>query len=179
MGKKLFIFSTFFLALSTSNLALAQTPGGLMNMFTAIMGAALVNNARIEWSKLRSDETSCIEQELRQRGASIDKLIQNGIVPNDPRVAGIRYECRTAALTPPYIAPNTPSIITNPGPTDIENLSKHPTFDCSRARNLTARTMCSDEAGASADWDLITAYWARYFSLAEEERESFDKAQQD
>ena len=24
-----------------------------MNMFTAIMGAAIVNNARIEWSKVR------------------------------------------------------------------------------------------------------------------------------
>jgi len=102
------------LALTTSKQAVAQNPGGLMNMFTAIMGAAIVNNARIEWSKIRSDETSCIEQELRQRGASIGALIQNGIVPNDPRVATSRYECRTAALTPPYVAPNTNSIITYP-----------------------------------------------------------------
>ena len=100
-------------------------------------------------------------------------------MPNDPRVAGIRFKCRTAALTPPYIAPNTHSVVTNPSPADIESLSKHPTFDCSRARSLTARTMCSDEAGASADWDLITAYWARYFSLPEADRHSFDQAQQD
>jgi uncharacterized protein len=39
--------------------------------------------------------------------------------------------------------------------------------------------MCSGEAGASADWDLITAYWARYFSLPESDRHSFDQAQQD
>jgi hypothetical protein len=64
MARKSFIFALLTLALGTSNNALAQTPGGLMNMFTAI-----VNNARIEWSKIRSDETSCIEQELRQRGA--------------------------------------------------------------------------------------------------------------
>jgi uncharacterized protein len=175
----LIVYAFIVLALSTSKHALAQTPGGLMNMFTAMMGAAIVNNARIEWSKIRSDETSCIEQELRQRGASIGTLIQNGIVPNDPRVAGIRYDCRTAALNPPYIAPNTHSAITNPNPADIESLSKYPTFDCSRARSLTARTMCSGQAGASADWDLITAYWTRYFSLPESDRHSFDQAQQD
>jgi uncharacterized protein len=179
MARIFLIFALLTVALGESNDALAQTPGGLMNMFTAIMGAAIVNNARVEWSKIRSDETSCIEQELSQRGASIGTLIQNGIVPNDPRVAGIRYECRTAALAPPYVAPNTRSDIINPSPADIGSLSKHPTFDCSRARSLAARTMCSDEAGAAADWDLITAYWARYFYLPEIDRHSFDQAQQD
>ena len=32
--------------------------------------------------------------------------------------------------------------------------------------------------GANADWDLISAYWARYFSLAESERKQFDLGQQ-
>ena len=50
-------FAFLTLALGKSNHALAQTPGGLMNMFTAIMGAAIVNNARVEWSKIRSNET--------------------------------------------------------------------------------------------------------------------------
>ena len=54
-----------------------------------------------------------------------------------------------------------------------------PTFDCSRARSLTAQTMCLDRAGASADWDLVTAYWARYFTLPEGQRQGFDQAQQD
>ena len=39
--------------------------------------------------------------------------------------------------------------------------------------------MCFDEAGASTDWDLTSAYWARYFSLPEGERQSFDQGQQD
>ena len=54
-----------------------------------------------------------------------------------------------------------------------------PTFDCSRARSLTAQTLCSDRAGASADWSLITAYWSLYFTLPESQREGFDQAHQD
>jgi hypothetical protein len=59
MARIFLIFALLTVALGESNDALAQTPGGLMNMFTAIMGAAIVNNARVEWSKIRSDETSC------------------------------------------------------------------------------------------------------------------------
>ena len=139
-------------------------------MFTAIMGAAVVNNAKIEWSKVPTNQTSCIEEELRQKGTSIGGLIQNGIVPNDPRIAGVRFNCRTAAL-PPSNVPNAP-VATG-------NLSEKPTFDCSRARSLTARTMCLEQAGASADWDLITAYWARYFTLPEGQRQDFDQAHLD
>ena len=165
----------FTLSVSAGNQARAQDSGGVMNVFTAIMGAAIVNNARIEWSKLPEKEASCIEDELRQQGTSVGGLIQNGIVPNDPRIAGIRFDCRTAALSSPNLAPN----VSNATPEDIGNLSAKPTFDCSKARSLTARTVCLDQAGASADWDLITAYWARYFSLPEGERQSFDQAQQD
>jgi hypothetical protein len=68
MRTKLIGYAFLVLALSTSKQAPAQTPGGLMNMFTAIMGAAIVNNARIEWSKVPSNQTACIEQELRQQG---------------------------------------------------------------------------------------------------------------
>lgn len=175
MARTLVICAALLFALSAGNQARAQDPGGVMNMFTAIMGAAIVNNARIEWSKLPEKEASCIEDELRQQGTSVGGLIQNGIVPNDPRIAGIRFDCRTAALSSPNFVPNIP----NANPEDIGNLSEKPTFDCGRARSLTARTICLDQAGASADWDLITAYWARYFSLPEGERQSLDQAQQD
>ena len=112
MARKFLIFALLTLALGTSNYALAQTPGGLMNMFTVIMGAAVVNNARIEWSKVPANETTCVEEQLGQQNISIGGLIQNGIAPNDPRVAGIRFNCRTAALSPSYVAPN-PSLENN------------------------------------------------------------------
>ena len=172
------IFFAVLFALSADSPASAQNPN-IMNMFTAIMGAAIVNNARVEWSKIPPNETACIDQELQQQGASIGASIQNGVVPNDPRVAGVRFDCRTATLGPANSPSNQTPAVNNPVPTDISKLSEKPTFDCSHARSLTARTVCFDRAGASADWDLITAYWARYFSLPESERQLFDKAQQD
>ena len=75
MARKVVIYSAFLFALTISNQASGQAPGGLMNMFTAIMGAAIVNNARIEWSKVPTNQTACIEEELRQQGTSIGGLI--------------------------------------------------------------------------------------------------------
>lgn len=61
---------------------------------------------------------------------------------------------------------------------NIQNLSAKPTFDCTKARSATAHIICLDQAGANADWDLISAYWARYFSLDDNDRNKFDQAQQ-
>ena len=171
MARKFVIYNALLFVLSTSDQARAQVRGDLMNMFTAIMGAAIVNSARIEWSKVSANQTACIEGALRQQGTSIGGLIQNGIAPNDPRIAGIRVDCRTAALSPSNVVPNAPVA--------AANISEKPTFDCGNARSLTARTMCLDQAGASADWDLITAYWARYFTLPEDQRQGFDGAHLD
>jgi hypothetical protein len=167
MSRRSFIVSIFLLVFGTISEASAQSPNGFMNIFNAMMGAAIVNNARVEWSKVPASQTECIEERLQQRGASIGSLIQNGIVPNDPRIAGVRFDCRTAAVTPPTASPNSdPAESPNPDTVDVGRLSETPTFDCTPARSLTARTICADRAGASADWDLITAYWARYFSIA-------------
>jgi hypothetical protein len=66
----LVICAALLFALSTGNQALAQDSGGVMNIFTAIMGAAIVNNARIEWSKLpekkpRASRMNCGSKALR------------------------------------------------------------------------------------------------------------------
>src|SRR5580700_8506774 len=55
-------------------------------------------------------------------------------------------------------------------------LSTRPTFDCTGATTATARVICLNQAGAKADWDLNSAFWARHFSLSEEERDEFDEA---
>ena len=75
MTRKFVIYTALLFVLSTSNQARAQVRGDLMNMFTAIMGAAIVNNARIEWSRVPANQTACIEEELRQQGTSIGGLI--------------------------------------------------------------------------------------------------------
>jgi uncharacterized protein len=52
-------------------------------------------------------------------------------------------------------------------------ISSRPTFDCAKARSPLALLICSGEDTAQADWDMIVAYWARYFSLDENDRAKF------
>jgi uncharacterized protein len=151
------------------NQAAAQVPNDFMRMFGGMVQQAVRQAALAEWQKLPPNETSCLDEALKRQGSSIGTAIQNGIMPNDPRLSGIRFGCRVST------APLSASIAGN---VNIQNLSSKPTFDCSKARSLTARVVCLDQAGAAADWDLITAYWARYFSLPQGDRQAFDQAQQ-
>ncbi len=135
-----------------------------------MMRAAVVNQTSIEWSKLSPNETSCIDQTLQQQGYSVQSAIQNGILPNNPQIAGIRNRCRAPFASLPLPTINAPQ---------IQQLSSTPTFDCAKARSATARIICLDQAGANADWDLISAYWARYGALGEDGQKAFDQAHQD
>ncbi len=56
-------------------------------------------------------------------------------------------------------------------------LSANPTFNCKYARDSVRRILCNDQEGAEADWGLTSAFWARYFSIAENKRKVFDQAQ--
>jgi uncharacterized protein len=57
------------------------------------------------------------------------------------------------------------------------SISSRPTFDCGKAKSSLALLICSGEETARADWDLKTAYWARYFSLDKDDRASFREDQ--
>jgi uncharacterized protein len=54
-----------------------------------------------------------------------------------------------------------------------ELLSSRPTFNCAKAKSPLALLICSGEEAARADWNLRIASWARYFSLAEDDRATF------
>jgi peptidoglycan hydrolase-like protein with peptidoglycan-binding domain/uncharacterized protein YecT (DUF1311 family) len=169
MRKKFAAYLLVLLGVCLSGYAAAQDASGIMNMFGGMLRAAIIDHARTEWSKVTPNETSCIEQGLQQQGYSIDILVQQGIAPQDPKVSGIRSSCRVSTTSLP--SPRESE-------RNIEDISAKPTFDCTKARTATARIVCLDQAGAKADWDLISAYWARYFSLAENDRGGFDQAQQ-
>src|ERR1700722_2731539 len=161
----------FFAALATvtARSAFSQNAGDMINLFGAMMRAAIVDHARTEWSKISPDQSSCIEEALQQQGYSVGVMIQNGIAPTDPRMSPDRAGCRrsTVASSPP-----------SANDVDIQNLSSTPTFDCAKGRTLTAHIICLDRVGASADWDLTSAYWARYFSLGQDDRHAFEQAQE-
>ena len=169
MAKRLAVCLLASAVMILSKNAAAQNAGGMMNMFTAIMRAAMVDHARVEWSKIPPNESSCIDDALRNQGYSVNVMIQNGIVPTDPRISNIRSGCRTSTAA---ISSATADAV------DIQNLSSKPTIDCTKARSLTARTVCQGQKGAAADWDLISAYWARFFTLAPNDRQAFDQADQ-
>lgn len=61
-----------------------------MNLFNRTVRQALES----EWRKLPPNEIGCIDQRLRQRGASIRMLIQLGVMPSDRRVNQVRASCR-------------------------------------------------------------------------------------
>ena len=57
--------------------SVAQDAQGLMNLFGNMMGAALSETARTEWSKLGPTETACLETGLPRQGLSVEQLIQS------------------------------------------------------------------------------------------------------
>jgi hypothetical protein len=140
MRKKFSACLLVLLAACISGYAAAQNANGIMNMFSGMMRAAIIEHARTEWSKVPPNETSCIEQGLQQQGYSINILVQQGIVPQDPRVFGVRSGCRVSATS-------------LPSPSDREknigDISAKPTFDCTKTRTATARIVCLDQAGAT------------------------------
>jgi hypothetical protein len=133
MAKTLAVCLLALLATLLSKNAVAQNAGDMMNMFSAIMRAAMADHARVEWSKIPQNESSCIDEALQRQGYSVSVMIQNGIAPTDPRISNIRSSCRTSVVSLP--PSNT---------VDIQSLSSKPTIDCTKASSLTARTVCQN-----------------------------------
>ena len=75
-------------------------------------------------------------------------------------------------MGPPKMAPTPQQASPAPVPEPDVSTSR-PTFDCATARSPLAVLICSDGEAARADWDLVTASWARYFSLNENDRPKF------
>ena len=156
-------FTTLSIAAGTLTLklAIAQNVDDTTRAFGGLIRPALTQAAQVEWHKIPPNQITCIDRGLRQQGASVDDLINREILPLDPRISELRSICSRL-----------------PSAADIESLSSRPTLDCAKGRTLTAHITCLDATGAAADWDLVSAYWARYFSLPQGERQDFDQAQQ-
>jgi tetratricopeptide (TPR) repeat protein len=151
--------------------AYAQNAADMMNLFGGLMRSAIVEGARAEWRKVRPSELTCIEQELQKQGTSTVALTQQGILPADGRIAGIRVGC---ASPPPVAQIGQPAAAAT-----LQPLSATPTFDCTKARTTTARILCGDQAGAKADWDVSAAYWAGLSSLPESNQDAFKRGHED
>ena len=171
-----------FLILSLPSAAAATNVGDVIGLFGGLMRAAIIESGRTEWRKVRPAELACIEDQLQRQGASPEILAQQGIFPNDGRVAGIRALCaRAAALPiqvaiPPVSQPTTPT--TSQTPTS-QNLSLQPSFDCTGVKSALGSILCANQAGATADWEVDTAFKAVKYSLPESARDAFSRSHDD
>lgn len=147
--------------------AQAQTARDMMNLFGAIMRSAIVEKTRAEWRKIPPAEFACVqERAMQELGARAQDLIDQGVGPNDGRLSGIRAKCRSLVVQSNPSETQTPAI----------PASFKPTFDCARATTPVAMILCLNRAGASADWNLSSAFWARLSSLPENARPRFKAA---
>jgi hypothetical protein len=97
--KRFTFLCILLLFLSTS--AVAQNVNDFLNFFGGIVQQALTQAAQSEWRKLPPNEIGCIDQALRQDGASVDDLINRGVMPSDSRLSQLRSNCRDQAGQPP------------------------------------------------------------------------------
>jgi hypothetical protein len=87
-------------------IASAQTANDLINLFGGVVRAANSRAAQSEWQKLPLNEINCIDRGLQQQGASLENLIQSGIMPSDARLGSIRSDCRSRSAQVPTNNPN-------------------------------------------------------------------------
>jgi hypothetical protein len=70
MLKRLLFLCVLPLFLSTN--AIAQNVNDFLQMFGGVMQQAMRQAAQAEWHRLPASELSCLDQSLRQQGASVD-----------------------------------------------------------------------------------------------------------
>jgi uncharacterized protein len=81
----------FVLLLSLGSSHAQQNPiGGLVG---GLINAAKQSAAKDEWEKVPALTQTCFNASLRKNNLSIPSLIQNGIGPNDPRLASVTTAC--------------------------------------------------------------------------------------
>jgi uncharacterized protein len=83
----------FLIASIIPSLGQAQDAQAIVNIVGGIMGAAMVQHAREEWSHLPPAEASCLQQGLARHGISYAALARAGVSPSDPRLAEVHAVC--------------------------------------------------------------------------------------
>src|SRR5437870_5651613 len=99
---RIIVLNLAFLLLFSGRNASAQSGREIIDMFGGMLRSVIQQQVIAEWRKLPPDEVTCIDENLRQKGQSLETLFQQGVYPSDPALFVIRAQCRTArADTPP------------------------------------------------------------------------------
>jgi hypothetical protein len=74
--------------------AYAQNANDFINIFGGLVQMGIRQAAQSQWQRLSDNEVACIDQQLENRGMSVDAMIERGVAPGDPRLAQARSYCR-------------------------------------------------------------------------------------
>lgn len=78
--------------------ARAQNLGDMISIFGGIARTAIAQSASAEWQTISKGQVQCMDRALVGRGASVQRAIENGIGPSDPRLAEIRKSCAAGSV---------------------------------------------------------------------------------
>ncbi len=127
------------LQLVSSTSAFAQNTNDFIYIFRGVVQQAIIREAQLQWRQLPPSEIDCIDQALRQHGASVDFLITRGLPPTDPRLAPYRANC------PGEIAPQR---------------AGQPSFNCAKVRTPDEIAICSNPELSELDNAVAVGYQA-------------------
>lgn len=119
--------------------AAAQRPDDIINMFGSLMRSGIAAATQSAWQKIPSEEIACIDQKLRQRGSSINLVVQQGISPSDARVFDVRSACR--------------------GESPQQQSRSGPSFDCTKASFPDETAICASPELSQLDTLVAAAYF--------------------
>jgi uncharacterized protein YecT (DUF1311 family) len=99
----------------------------VFRLFGGMIRSGIAAATQADWERLPGSEVACVDGALRQRGSSINEMIHQGVSPSDPRMSGLRSQCRNQAN------------------------ASGPSFDCRRARSADEIAVCGDPELARLD----------------------------
>jgi uncharacterized protein len=118
--------------------AAAQGPDDFINLFGGLMRSGIAAATQSAWQKLPRDQIACIDEKLRQRGSSINLVVQQGIGPSDARVFDARSACRGDSQ---------------------QQVGSGPSFDCTKASYPDERAICSSSELSRLDTLVAAGYF--------------------
>jgi hypothetical protein len=131
------VFISIFLVL-LGGTATAQSPNDIINLFGGLVRSGVAAAAQSAWQKVPSAEVACVDQQLRQRGSSINSVVQQGIGPSDTRVFDVRSSCR--------------------GQSQLQTARSGPSFECSKSTFPDEFAICSNPELSQLDVQVASAY---------------------
>lgn len=160
---RLVAFAAAILAAGTHfpNPASAQNINDFINMFGGMVQQAMRQAAQSEWRRLPPNESACLDQSLRQQGASVDDLISRGVLPSDLRIAQLRSNCRGQVDQGPQSAPAQSSLYVVDGLAlggkVVFESGAYKQYQCSPSEKFPGFTWCHKEKTEKTNRGEVTS----------------------